>query len=807
MEDPVNLNFGESVLFNNADQATTDLGETNNNDMDFQSSLLFGGVQPQPESEQVNDLIEVEYGQIQPKKVKLFDGKVINLKPKVRKSINADEIKSSEEMDLIDMDNLFRIAKEKQAFKDNQEQLSEQQTKPKKKFKTSQVWTEKYRPKRFLQLCSAGNDRQYRMISHWLQRWSGVVFNTEYEYNQLNQHQNPHNIQNNVDQLGRPYRKILLVSGPPGIGKTTTVHLIAKQLGYNVEELNAANSMDVLPSTVNTGDNRYGNVNAALKLKIQNALTSNSIQAQGNKIISNGKPTCLVIDEIDTAGNLSDIIRVLNELIQSDQRALNKRGQPSGKKSKDNLLNRPIICIANDAFSTNSRTWGGFNMDKLRSISELISFQKPAFIKRSTGIKTGGKALNSVKEYIKDISEQENLKLEYNEINEIVEICEGDIRACINHLQFNGRKLENYVSSSPKINKDLQLSWFKLTDMLFKRDPQLNKEQDFDNLMEILLSGGGKSINSSSGTLDKVIRGCFNRYLDTVYYQDDSLVKPCELSEWLNFYDIIGTSNEIPQYSNLILLKFWQLFSEINPKKIVKSLLPDIKNIEFESNEMKKQNKALVKKLITNIPISLKVSLGGGFEDNQSMGLFVLPFLYKILFPELASSGSSNSLQVKLKNNLNDFDKLCLEKSASLFKSLQIEFETFKDNETNQLLLEINPNLDSLVFYDNDILTFNPKQIQLKRKWFFPMLQTEFDRITIQSKTVKRSITPETKNQSKKTKISSSVEFFKGQYDGISTQIQKPKEVDETSRIWVKYNEGYSNAVRKTIGWKDLWIS
>lgn len=800
MEDPVNLNFGESVLFNTQDVST----EKGNDDMDFQNSLLFGGVQTQPQL--IDDLMEVEYGDIQQKKVKLFDGRVINLKPKVRKSINPDEIKASEEMDLIDMDQLFRIAKEKQAFKDNQEQLAKQQTEPKKKVKTSQVWTEKYRPKRFLQLCSAGNDRQYRMISHWLQRWSGVVFNTEYEYNQLNQHNNSHNIQNNVDQLGRPYRKILLVSGPPGIGKTTTVHLIAKQLGYNVEELNAANSMDVLPSTVNTGDNKYGNVNAALKLKIQNALTSNSIQAQGNKIISNGKPTCLVIDEIDTAGNLSDIIRVLNELIQSDQRALNKKGHPSGKKSKDSLLNRPIICIANDVYTTNSRTWGGFTMDKLRSISELVTFQKPAFIKRSTGIKTGGKALSSVKEYIKDISEQENLRLEYNEINEIVEICEGDIRACINHLQFNGRKLENFVSSSPKTNKDLQLSWFKLTDMLFKRDPQLNKEQDFDNLMEILLSG--KSINSSSGTLDKVIRGCFNRYLDTVYYQDDSLVKPCELTDWLDFYDTIGVSNEIQQYSNLILLKIWQLFSEINPKKIVKSLLPDIKNIEFESNELKKQNKSLVKKLITNIPISLKVSLGGGFEDNQSMGLFVLPFLYKILFPELASSGSSNSLQIKLKNNLNDFDKLCLEKSANLFKSLQIELETFKDNDTNQILLEINPNLDPLVFYDNDFITINTKQIQLKRKWYFPMLQTEFDRIEIQTKTVKRAITPESnKNQVKKTKISSSVEFFKGQYDGISTQIQKPKEVDESSRIWVKYNEGYSNAVRKTIGWKDLWIS
>jgi len=36
--------------------------------------------------------------------------------------------------------------------------------------------------------------------------------------------------------------RCVLISGPPGIGKTTSAHLVAKLLGYDVLELNASDT-------------------------------------------------------------------------------------------------------------------------------------------------------------------------------------------------------------------------------------------------------------------------------------------------------------------------------------------------------------------------------------------------------------------------------------------------------------------------------------------------------------------------------------------------------------------------------------
>lgn len=42
-----------------------------------------------------------------------------------------------------------------------------------------------------------------------------------------------------LDELNRPKLKVALISGPPGLGKTTLAQIIAKRAGYNYIEMNA----------------------------------------------------------------------------------------------------------------------------------------------------------------------------------------------------------------------------------------------------------------------------------------------------------------------------------------------------------------------------------------------------------------------------------------------------------------------------------------------------------------------------------------------------------------------------------------
>lgn len=87
-----------------------------------------------------------------------------------------------------------------------------------------QLLTSKYAPTQLNHIC--GNKAQVEKIQSWLRNWPK---NKKYNFQRRG-----------ADGMGG--ERAIIVSGPPGIGKTTAAHLAAKLEGYDVIESNASDS-------------------------------------------------------------------------------------------------------------------------------------------------------------------------------------------------------------------------------------------------------------------------------------------------------------------------------------------------------------------------------------------------------------------------------------------------------------------------------------------------------------------------------------------------------------------------------------
>lgn len=343
----------------------------------------------------------------------------------------------------------------------------------------------------------------------------------------------------NSDKKYRPLKKILLLSGPPGFGKTTLVHVVAKHCGYSPIEINAS-------------DDRTGD---SLKNKLMGAIENRSFM--GNK------PALVIIDEIDGASQTGsgdqNFMNILIDIATAGDKEeseveIDDSGSDRNKKGgiKRNALMRPIICICNDLHAPVLRN--------LRKIAHIVTFQTPP--------------LKSISKRLYEICKWESISTDLRTMMQLTTKTQGDLRNSLNTLQFlskTSKKITiDVINSNSNGNKECQKSLFKVwEDVFWKLEGGDGNQEvlvlDFEDRYFRRLS----EVIVSNGEYDKIIQGCFHNYLnmnifDTTATTTNSIT---QVLNYLYFYDILN--ERIKKYHNfefygylpVVISSFYKLFA------------------------------------------------------------------------------------------------------------------------------------------------------------------------------------------------------------------------------------------------------
>ncbi|KAI0256885.1 P-loop containing nucleoside triphosphate hydrolase protein [Lactifluus subvellereus] len=383
------------------------------------------------------------------------------------------------------------------------------------------LWVDRYRPKRFTDLL--GDERVHREVLAWVKQWDFCVFGKGKGKKRARDGEGFAGLE---DELGRPQEKILLLSGPPGLGKTTLAHIVAMQAGYNVFEINAS-------------DARSGQV---VDERIRPALES-------GYAVGSSKPVLVVIDEIDGATG-DNAYGFIHKLVQLTYEKANKsRGKKKGDKGKQ-VLRRPIICICNDLYAS--------SLAKLRPLTRMIRFTRPADI--------------HVVKRLRDICDTEGLRADSRALSTLVGIALGDLRGCLNTLQFIKARsrdvTEQLVRSATAGMKETDANYLNvLTDLFCPMSKKRVKERGMGEAEENKYVERLSHALEATGALDRVALGCFEHYAN-LHRHDATFARYKKANEWLVAYDVLSGSMRaereygVLQYLSYALVPFFPLFQE-----------------------------------------------------------------------------------------------------------------------------------------------------------------------------------------------------------------------------------------------------
>lgn len=585
------------------------------------------------------------------------------------------------------------------------------------------MWTEKYRARHFMEL--VGDDRTHRQVLRWLKAWDSLVFPKAGKPKVLA----PKRPGAEVDEE-KAHKKILLLTGPPGLGKTTLAHVCARQAGYEVMEINASDerSRDVVKGRIRTS------------VGTESVKTGSTVKSKTGHVQKVAQPLCVVVDEVDGvvggaggSGGEGGFVKALIDLIQLDQKNSNTVGNPGyarkKRKGDDFRLMRPLILICNDVYHPSLKPLRHSNL------AEIIHVRKPS--------------LDAVVTRMKSVFEKEGVACDSEAVRRLCEVTwgvnatearkgregtgEGDLRGIMVVAEWAARKLrasskdgkarltrkwvdQNMTSdlshggggargigrggSKEVVNRVfLENAGFPKT-MAMKTAPNVSNEQPKEQfgVTELVKRAGMDRLREmvdTSGEIDRIVTEVFSQYPSQPFNDDSILSKPNAAYEWLHFHDSCSSrvfteqTFELASYLSQPVLACHHLFSSparhyfgtMNEKRWgeeeeTEDILPfSGPRADYEAFEVEKTNRAT----LLTLQASLNATLLRSFRSPEHIATDLLPNLVRMLTPDIKPiivGGSGD--QKGIASVRKDSEKAMVKRAVDTMGTVGVIFERGK---------------------------------------------------------------------------------------------------------------------------------